>query len=263
MSLHIGFVATYNTRKLLVMNGRLVARHYLLSVRRRRSPRCDCCRATARHCPLYNCARPASFAAPGCRDLLPCGVTGCCRLAALVSRARPTCCHVCSLQNRLLDLTPSPAQFSFFVDLCASSAWFAQIVMVALYRSLEEFDPHVALVVMEGVRWALRRRPAKAPVPGIAPAVGKGSMRGSPSFPAPFPLPAPQSPFLCSFQAVALLARRAPAVLPGQQQRVRVAHAGGEVPVLLPRPAAPPTFQWVERPTAQHSASTAPASCAS
>lgn len=32
LSLHIGFIATYNTRKLLVMNGRLVARQYLLSV---------------------------------------------------------------------------------------------------------------------------------------------------------------------------------------------------------------------------------------
>ena len=33
MSFHVGFIATSNTRKLLVMNGRLVARHYLLSVR--------------------------------------------------------------------------------------------------------------------------------------------------------------------------------------------------------------------------------------
>jgi hypothetical protein len=32
VSLHVGFIATHGTRKLLVMNGRLVARSYLLSV---------------------------------------------------------------------------------------------------------------------------------------------------------------------------------------------------------------------------------------
>jgi hypothetical protein len=196
MSLHIGFLATYNTRKLLVMNGRLVARHYLLS-------------------------------------------------------------------------------FSFFVDLCASTAWFAQIVMVALYRSIEAFDPHTALVVMEGVRWALRRGPAGAVPPGrewwpawpalhatrvpacmaeagwLLGAPAAWLRRVTPSLPSGqrpwhrFPTSALPPPTSCwslvpalrppiptpvpslLLQADALHARRPPALLPGQQQRLCIAHAGG------------------------------------